>query len=372
MNLETAKELARVHPFLVPESDEEGTYVLVCTDCRKRARSGSRVNSGRLSSTRAATAHVALHERQQKPIDQVRGTEALCRGGHGSAVQRPAPVSPSHQSDLPGDLLTWEGQGQAGTSAHACQLPVASRLLDVRLSRMLDATHADAVAGRDNINGEMSPLPTHGSDVEPAAEEDQMSGSLSADVTRGVPLDSDDSGQLPGSDAEAPLPPLECGPLTAHDVEKAPRKGSGADLYMRRLQPIADGHRRSILSAAYSLVEVKQHGASNVVLDKMAMNQYLLFNEFKDPSHVTNVNLPKSLHLVKAVLGTEDASKYEFGCCPKCAWRYDADPHQEDKTKAALMQETCPQCATPKYQVLSTDRIDVDSLSVVCLVRTVL
>ena len=76
----------------------------------------------------------------------------------------------------------------------------------------------------------------------------------------------------------------------------------------------------------------------------VAMNNHLLLSEFEDDHKLSDVHVPKSLHMAKHVQGTEDAAKYDFGWCPMCAWRYPPGPDRASKTKSDLLTctETCP------------------------------
>lgn len=132
---------------------------------------------------------------------------------------------------------------------------------------------------------------------------------------------------------------------------RGPRQGSGAWLHAQRLEPLATGHMRSVLQAAYTQVEFKKHGASNVVLEKILHHQRDLLKEFVGDHKIDQVRMPRSMHMVKHVLGTEDATKYEFGWCEKCALRFAADPDFPKKSRDELLGETCPQCGCAKYQV---------------------
>ena len=50
---------------------------------------------------------------------------------------------------------------------------------------------------------------------------------------------------------------------------RSPRKGSGAWLHAKRLEPVKEGHDMSVLQAAYSIAEIKSGGAPNAVCDKV-------------------------------------------------------------------------------------------------------
>ena len=120
---------------------------------------------------------------------------------------------------------------------------------------------------------------------------------------------------------------------------RSPRKGSGAWLHAKRLEPVKEGHDMSVLQAAYSIAEIKSGGAPNAVCDKVC--QYSSRMLLKESLH------PQSYHMVKAVLGVEDAADFEFAWCPTCAWRYPppAQGHQHS------LDETCPRCGDDKNEV---------------------
>ena len=332
MQKQEAYELSWLHESLDVKEGSDNRWLLVCSACIQRKRSSSRANKGVFTTARTATAHVATCPPKKK-AKKTRGHSGdTCTPG-GSEPPLPIPV------DTQG--------GEAGGS----MWPEPGTWSDFQNARRLDDTLAEARLGHGvGGHGTCDPLPVT---TTTSDDNSQWGVSESEQASRGVLVDSDDGGHASDASSDGPDDPglPRGGPYPEPAATKTPRKGSGADLHARRLQPIAKGHRRSVLQAAYSLVEVKKHGASNVVLDKVAMNEYLMLNDFVDPDHVTDVHFPKSLHLVKAVLGTEDASQYEFGCCPKCAWRYEPDQQRAHKSKAVLLQETCPQCASPKYQV---------------------
>ena len=195
--------------------------------------------------------------------------------------------------------------------------------------------------GAGNANARNPPTPTPSTpsvDLPPSSHSSELEESESS---QSRPIRSDSS-----DDADSDSAVSDAGP-------GRPRVNSGAWLHARRLEPLADGHRRSVLQAAFTLVELKERGASNVLIDMMAQQSRLLLEEQDGPAKITGIKFPTSLHMAKAVLGTEDASTYEFGWCPTCAWRYPPDPGRGGKSRQELLKETCPRCGHPTYVVCS-------------------
>ena len=130
-------------------------------------------------------------------------------------------------------------------------------------------------------------------------------------------------------------------------VAAAPRKGSGAWLRERRRDPIAEGSSKSILQAAYTIAELKAQGVSNAACDLACQNVCGVLDSFE---HVDEQHHPKSLHMVRAVLGVEDAEKYEFGWCEKCGERF-ANGAREGDAPEPSIADTCLRCGHTKYKV---------------------
>lgn len=331
MDPEVAEQLALQYEWFSVRKVDDATSELVCRDCCKPHMSGKRTNAGVYTTAGAAKAHASLHKKRKLSQRAQRNSEG-CTGG------------PVQQCLAGHSSWQWRTASQQAQHAHMFDSLKAS----TEHMHVANDCHGGDPGGDPGAD----PAPNLAIDHSLAENEyDSHAGGFESDSqSEGCLVDSDDSGHVGTVDeAGRPFDPDEVdGPA------RDPRKGSGAQLHRDRLHSIADGHPQTSLQAAYSLVEAKESGASNTVIDLMAMNQYLQLTE---SPNVSNVNFPKSHHLVKAVLGTEDAQKYEFGCCPKCAWRYETDLHREDKSKATLLKETCPQCAHPKYQVLSMDML---------------
>ena len=344
MTPEAAEKLALEHKLFTVRWVDEDTCVLVCPECCKPYTSGKRSNAGVYNSVDGAKSHARHHKRMKSSQRAQRGREEGLASqhleGHADLICQPSRDTP--HCPMP-DSCTG-GPVQDNMAGHSSWwLPFDSQ--KAQHAHMLDSLQEATTVDVNDGTGTSDPAPNVALDSSSPEDDNQSSDSQSDSQSGGVMVDSVDSGLL-GTVDEVGIP-IE--PDEAVGPAREARKGSAEQLHKDRLKSIADGHPQTSLQAAYSLVEAKECGASNTVIDIMAMHQYLQLTE---PANVSNVNFPKSHHLVKAVLGTEDAQKYEFGCCPKCAWRYEADPHRADKSKVTLLKETCPQCAHPKYQVL--------------------
>lgn len=145
---------------------------------------------------------------------------------------------------------------------------------------------------------------------------------------------------LPQGDAEhPPQPQPSTSRLRCPRRYQQGRRRSLAWLRQRRFEPIKDGHPMSVLQAAYSIAEIKDAGATNAVCDKVCQysSQMLLPGSLH----------PTSLHMVKGILGVEDAANFEFAWCPTCGWRYPDLPKDRKPSPA----ETCPRCGDTKNEV---------------------
>lgn len=130
------------------------------------------------------------------------------------------------------------------------------------------------------------------------------------------------------------------------EIAAPPRKGSGAWLHARRLEPIAEGSTQSVLQSAFSIAEMRGLGVSNEACNLACQNMCQVLDSFA--AHKGKHTHPQSLHMVKAVLGVEDAAKYEFGWCSGCGERFDA--HQRHAPDASI-EDTCLRCGKAKYKV---------------------
>lgn len=266
-------------------------------------------------------------------------------GSHGMDVNVPNLGSPPNMNEeFNAPPISDKGEDAAVCGSDSFNTEAALDTIDSVSSQ----GYADDVAstlsegGSEHGNVEnMSAEPDTGSGLLPSSDDDiGLRGGFPGGGDA-VYLDSDSQGTSSDSDSDSADGPRS----------KGPRKNSGAWLYAKRLDPLATGHTRSVLQAAYARVELKQHGASSVVLNKAAKHDFRLLAEFKGKHKVSEILLPKSMHMVKQVLGTEDASKYEFGWCGNCAMRFEADPDKSTKTKEQLLKETCPRCGSCTYQV---------------------
>lgn len=124
---------------------------------------------------------------------------------------------------------------------------------------------------------------------------------------------------------------------------KQPRKGSGAWLRARRTQPVAPGFNFSVLQAAYSIAEINQRGASNTVCDMACKHTC---NVLKANPDIKDVLHPQTFHMVKEVLGVEDAARYEFGWCAGCGFR-----HPDCDEANRLRDTACERCGRLVYKV---------------------
>lgn len=399
------------------EAEEvEGDWILICTAC-DRPKSGSmgfRRSRGRVSSLKSAQRHLRnFHSRSHLASGPSHAPQGHVpdESRHGSAVaaacvppsqerpvhprqsgggdEAPAPLHHDHVATrVP--MRQHPVGASTGAAAHAVggigpvpgpPSPPASatrpdHALDsgVRHPRSLDRSTSDI--SLHNID---SPMGMSDSALNASECDDglSMQGDVSSEgsIASGARALSPHSvsEQPDDSDAEVMAGPAEADPVPTHPSEseadltdsdsgsecegggrrRGPRKNSGAWLHARRLEPLATGHRRSVLQAAFTQVELKKHGASNVVLEKIAQHEYDLLSQFEGEHKPREILMPTSLHMVKQVLGTDEATKYEFGWCEKCAYRFPDDPDFIKKSTEQLLRETCPRCGSDKYQAWS-------------------
>ena len=338
MKQREAQALADEYPIFHVIDSGNTIFKVACTKCYAKRR---RVNDGVFGNRRSATRHILKcparggNESSGCPQESQINT-VLHRDESGPCLPcespDPQPPSPPRVPPLPqgeGSLALGSPEEDRRTNQVPC---------DDGSTGPQDDIHA---AGGDAGSGEQSPSCNQVSTPDDDLQAIVGHPALCSDM---------ESDEIGGTNQQAPAEVLEEISQMIRDA-KRPRRGSGAALRDMRTQPLASGHTRSTLQAAYSLVEIKQAGASNAVLDMVAMNNHLLLSEFEDDHKLSDVHVPKSLHMAKHVLGTEDAAKYEFGWCPVCAWRYPPDPDRANKTKSELLTETCPNCGTAKYEV---------------------
>lgn len=361
----------------------QGTWKLVCKFCEEtRANcapgTSNRVNRGIVTSTKAAKRHLASchrtsgnperncsHDDQALSGQQHRGGPAPPNTA-GCAVVVDSQAHVATGSEPGGVLLQVDQNAYARepSGGHGSCAPTTGSSAHAQSN---SATAADSAGPApkspvsqsiDNVAATVDSQPSYAystsedervRDDAGRADEDSIDGPIASDgegaFCSGVPqygLESDTESQGDYSDdSDSRLGPLP----------RMPRKQSGAWLRSRRLEPLATNHERSVLQAAYNQVEMKKHGASNTVLEMIAEENYGLLSGFKGEHKPHEILLPHSMHMVKQVLGTEDAAKYEFGWCSECAMRFEVDPDKATKTREQLLQETCPRCGHLKYEV---------------------
>ena len=391
----------------------EGDWFLICTAC-DRPQSGSmgfRTSRGRVSSLKSAQRHLrnfhscirlpsrpSLTPQGHVPDESRHGSAvaAACvppsqeRTVHpsqsGDGVEAPAPLQHDHVAAV-GPMRQHAVGASTGAAAHGVGVigPVPGPLSPPASATRPDHALDSGVGHPRSLDRSTSDTSLHNIDSPMAVSDSALNAS---ECANGLSTQGDVSSegsiasgaralsphsvseQPDDSDAEVMAGPAEADPVPAHPSEceldltdsesgsecedggrrKGPRKNSGAWLHARRLEPLATGHRRSVLQAAFTLVELKQHGASNVVLEKIAQHEYDLLSEFEGDHKPREILMPKSLHMVKQVLGTDEAIKYEFGWCEKCAYRFPDDPEFIKKSTEQLLRETCPRCGSDKYQ----------------------
>lgn len=369
LTLENAQAFAATHPSWRTDVID-GEVKLVCRICEQDPT--LRVGTGIVGSTHAADNHD-----KKKHVNAISFVDESIE--QGSAPQHPSPLPPAGNSE-PIEAGPHVPSAQPFSPAradglvHSPVLPSASGLpplpraappptpgtchphqgcngspcLDHRGAAGMDLDQPDLPAPSPGLL-----LPEQAVHVGPPPLSIDAAYSSSDDDQRAMEAVREPSDSEP--DVTDAMRDMQLQEMLAYVRTRVtgPREGSGALLKSLRTEELAAGHRRSVLQAAYTMVELKQGGASNTVLDKVALNNFLLLSEFKPESAVKNIRLPKSMHMVKAVLGTEEASKFEFAWCEKCGYRYPHDPQRASKTRQALLEETCPQCGSLKNKVCS-------------------
>jgi len=351
MNREEADAAAARFPPLVVSVSAAGEVRLVCPV----HHAIHRVGDGVFRSVRTAGQHWEMMH-STNISDCLHPAEAL--DGTVCSVSVGSP-SASGAAALSGD----GGAGQqSGLLVHGDPGSVSPHLQPTISSASRGSTSGEAPSPSVGGAAASHDLLTDGSHAErglsASLDSDMHQGSDAANRPRGAELLSSDDCDLRDLQRWAspsfPSQHSHSDQDVSNDAPTSvPRKGSGAWLRQCRLHPIAAGHRRTVLQAAYTLVEFKQGGVSNVMLDQISQHMAVLLDEFSGSSQVHDIKVPRSLHMAKAVLGTQDAALFEFGWCSECAWRYLPDLQRPTKTKQALLAETCPRCGTSKYVVCS-------------------
>lgn len=337
MDWDVATQLETEIACLKRSREPDGSYVVVCSLLSDGHGEGRKIKGkGVYTSARSARDHVKKHH---AAIDGAAVDLDICQAGDLAG----APYTASWLESLGAHAEFADDHEPSAIEPHLAVDMEAYVQLDVAGSET--DTSVEAEEPNQHPLGRMidSDEEVLGGAVLPPlseSDEDLLLAGHAADVQHVVP------GEAHGLDRSIPS--------IIHLLrDRRPRKSSAAYLFERRLQPIADGHKRSPLQVAYSHVELKAGGATNTVLDKVALHDFLLLDEFEGPQTKQGILLPKSFHMTKAILGTEEAAVFEFGWCGGCSFRYPPDPSLSSKTQDEVLLETCPRCGSEKYQVLS-------------------
>lgn len=132
------------------------------------------------------------------------------------------------------------------------------------------------------------------------------------------------------------------------------RRGSGVWYAAQRNGPVAAGSAMTVLTLSQRIAELRAQGVPKVHIDTFCEILDDTLRSFDGSSRAMNdVSVPRSSHLVDAVIQARSASEFEFAWCPHCGYRYPPDGHVVDTVGDVpdSRKEHCPQCGEPKYKV---------------------
>lgn len=303
----------------------DGSWWGQCRRCFSTTLNG-RAQKGRCCSLRAAKSH--------------------CWTFHQSQLQ--------HQPRVAARLQR-SARREAGADVRAGEVAQATRH---RVARVSSPLPPQAAAGVDHPSPQRNAVPRRDVESESSSLPSHAAASSTGTSVGSLHLAREPS---PGNSGSSPS---EGGP---HSVDESPpeerrfRKGSGAWLQEHRHDPMAKHSSMSILQLCYQVAWLRLQGLTKVATTTVCRLVANVIHGFANtPNAIAEAQVPASTHLVEKVLGVESPDSFEFGWCPgpHCGHRYPSvDPSVEgQRSREDKLKDTCPNCGTRKYKVLSTHR----------------